>query len=129
MAILPKIRQVDELLRNSESARKVVREVHPEVCFWGLNGKKSMKYSKRKSEGFNERLKVIKKINARCDELVNETLKHKGFGVSRDDILDALCAAVTAKYGFNELKTLPEAPEHDIFGLPMEMVYYRPDMR
>ena len=40
--------------------------------------------------------------------------------VARDDILDALVAAVT---GMNELRTVPGNPEVDSCGLPMEMVY------
>ena len=35
-AILPKIREVDSLLQNSERARRIVREVHLEICFWAL---------------------------------------------------------------------------------------------
>ncbi|MDH4209438.1 MAG: DUF429 domain-containing protein, partial [Anaerolineae bacterium] len=126
-AISPKIREVDLLLRTSEAARGLVREVHPEVCFWGLDGERSMTHPKRTPEGFAERLEVIRKVYGECDECVKEALrKHEGRGAARDDILDALAAAVTARFGLNALKTLPEAPERDEEGLPMEMVYYNP---
>ncbi len=69
---------------------------------------------------------MIRKVYGECDECVKEALlKHEG-GAARDDILDALAAAVTARFGFNALKTLPEAPERDEEGLPMEMVHYDP---
>lgn len=125
--ISPKIREVDRLLRNSKAARTLVREVHPEVCFWGLNGGISMTYSKKTPEGFDERLGLLRKIYGRSKELFEEAwLMHGGWDVIRDDILDALAAAVTARFGFDVLKTLPEAPEKDARDLPMEMVYYNP---
>ena len=46
---------------------------------------------------------------------------------SRDDILDALAAAITAKIGDKGgYKTLPENPPKDSKGLTMEMVYAIP---
>ena len=66
--------------------------------------------------------------NSGCDELVDDALsKYKKSDVNKDDILDSLVAAVTAKCGFDSLRTIPDAPEHDETGLPMEMVYYTPD--
>lgn len=128
-AISPKIREVDDLLTTSEAARTLVREVHPEVCFWGLNGGISMTYSKKTLEGFEERLRVLRKIYGRSEELFKEAwLTHGGWDVARDDILDALAAAVTARFGFDALKTLPKAPKKDTKGLPMEMVYYNPHL-
>ena len=43
-----------------------------------------------------------------------------------DDILDALVAAVTVKIGRERYQTLPPNPCKDSRGLPMEMVYYKP---
>jgi predicted RNase H-like nuclease len=129
LAISPKICEVDCLLTASEAARRLVREVHPEVCFWGLNGGKSMTYSKKTLEGFVERLGVLRKVYGECEECVKEALvKHKRQDVAKDDILDALAAAITARFGFHALKTLPEAPEKDAKDLPMEMVYYNPHL-
>jgi predicted RNase H-like nuclease len=127
LAISLKIQEVDRLLSSSEVTRGLVREVHPEVCFWGLNGGISMTYSKKTLEGFVERLGVLRKVYEECEECVKEALvKHKRQDVAKDDILDALAAAVTARFGFDVLKTLPEAPEEDAKNLPMEMVYYNP---
>jgi predicted RNase H-like nuclease len=108
--------------------RKLVREVHPEICFWGLNGGKSMNYYKRTPEGLYERLEVIRRVYKECEVLVDDALwKYKKSDVKKDDILDALVAAVTARCGFKGLKTIPDAPEHDETGLPMEIVYYLPN--
>ena len=126
-AISKKIREVDELLKTSIKYRKVVREIHPEICFWALNGRKSMKCKKKTQKGCNERLDVIRNVYRDCDELFNEALsKFKRCEVARDDVLDALIGAVTARLGFNSLKTIPDAPERDETGLPMEMVYCLP---
>lgn len=126
--ISDKIKQVDELLISSIKYRKLVREIHPEICFWGLNGRKSMKFNKKTPEGSVERLEVIRKFYDGYDELINKALlKYNKHDVTKDDVLDALVAAVTARLvriDFNALKTIPVTPEHDEMGLPMEMVYY-----
>jgi predicted RNase H-like nuclease len=86
-----------------------------------------MTYSKKTLEGFVERLGVLRKVYGECEEYVKEALvKHRRQDVAKDDILDALAAAATARLGFDALKTLPEAPEKDAKDLPMEMVYYNP---
>ena len=46
--------------------------------------------------------------------------------VARDDILDALAAAVVARHGQGKLQSVPKVPQKDPMGLPMEMVYYLP---
>lgn len=53
--ILPKIREVDRLLLGNEKARRVVREIHPEICFWAFCGK-AMKCSKKTQNGYCERI-------------------------------------------------------------------------
>jgi len=44
---------------------------------------------------------------------------------SRDDVVDAFAAALTARLSEGNLVTLPEIPPRDGEGLPMEMVYWR----
>ena len=46
--------------------------------------------------------------------------------IARDDILDALVAAVVARHGHGKLQSVPNVPQKDPKGLPMEMVYYLP---
>ncbi len=42
----PKIREIDQFLRANPDARRKIREVHPEVLFWSLNGMKAMVHNK-----------------------------------------------------------------------------------
>ncbi len=127
-AIIPKIRQVDELLSVDRAAHERIREVHPEVCFWGLAGR-AMKHKKKSRDGFEERRKVLADWYPQAEEVIASALdKFKRKCVARDDVLDALVAAVTARAGPDNLLTLPKAPERDPRGpggLPMEMVYRR----
>ncbi len=124
-AIARKIQEVDQFLRSKLEARKKIREIHPEVLFWALNGRKEMSHKKSRSAGFEERLRVLRTHFPRSDALVEEALHtFRRSKVARDDILDALAAAVTALFGNGRLSSIPEEPQVDPFGLPMEMVYY-----
>lgn len=121
-AIVPKIREVDELLLKSGRAKGMVREVHPEVCFWGLSGA-PMKYSKKTREGFRERMRVLRRVASDSEALISAAfLEHGGFDAARDDIVDAFVAAVCAR-DISFAKTLPDFPEIDNKGLAMEIVY------
>ena len=128
-AIVPKIREVDELMRRNDKARQFVREVHPELCFWALNDRRPMKKNKKDKSGFEERKVVLSRWLPNADSIVasvRERFLVKEVG--RDDILDALAAAVTALADPSTLRTLPKNPQCDCCGLPMEMVYADPDL-
>jgi predicted RNase H-like nuclease len=45
-SIIPKIRQLDDLLASDGLARQAIREVHPEICFWALNRCCAMRHGK-----------------------------------------------------------------------------------
>ena len=127
-ALLPKIREVDQLLSREASARRIMREVHPEVCFWALAGGRPMQVNKKKRAGFAERRDALKAAYAPCDDIIAEGLMGiTGKRASRDDLLDALAAAVTGLIGAAGLRTMPPSPALDNHGLPMEMVYFSPD--
>jgi predicted RNase H-like nuclease len=127
-AISHKIREVDQFLRTTLEARKKIREVHPELLFWALNNRTSMSHNKKRLEGFVERLNVLRRYFPYCDELVIDALvKFRPDEVEKDDILDAMSAAVTGLYGNGRLYTIPDEPEQDSKGIPMEMVYYSQD--
>jgi predicted RNase H-like nuclease len=121
--IAPKIREVDELLRQRSELVSRVREVHPEVCFWALYGA-PMPHSKKTREGFRARIDTVGAHLPSADELVAAAyLEHGGFDAARDDIVDALVAALTAAHAA-ECLTLPATPEVDPQGIPMEIVYW-----
>jgi myo-inositol-1(or 4)-monophosphatase len=120
LGIISKIREVDEMLLRETKARACFREVHPELCFWALAGR-SMQHNKRKVEGFSERLNVLRSNNSNTAEIVDYALaKFKRKEVWKDDILDALAAAITA---LGPLCSIPDPPELDEKGLPMQMLY------
>lgn len=120
-AITPKIKEVDDLMRTSSKARSIVREVHPEVCFYGLAGGSPMRHKKSLQAGFDERMVVLRRVRPDIDAIVDDALDaYLRKTVARDDVLDAVVAALT---GGGETYTLPESPETDSCGLPMQMVY------
>lgn len=122
--IAPKIREVDDLLADSEYAQLSVREVHPEVCFWAFAGGKPMVHRKKEEVGFRERMALLERVFPGCEELVRATLgRYRRKDVARDDIADALVLAATASAPDAALKTIPAHPDYDARGLPMEMVY------
>jgi predicted RNase H-like nuclease len=126
--IVPNIREVDQFLRTTPEAREKIREIHPEVLFWALNGRMAMTYNKKRLEGFVERLQVLGRHFPQCDELVMEALpRFSRDQVAKDDILDALAAAVTGMCGDDRVVKIPKKLERDAYGLPMEMVYYAQD--
>ena len=124
--IVPKIREIDDLLTKSNHL-SMIRECHPEICFWALNSNNAMQYNKKKKEGRLERLSVLHKYFKHCHELFeNAKSQYLRRQVAYDDIIDAMVCAVTAKYGYNQYSTIPIAPNKDAKGLPMEMVYWLP---
>ncbi len=124
-AIASKIAEVDRvLLSRDASAAPQVREVHPELCFWSLNDRQSMEFGKKRSEGGDERLRLLQGIEPRSEEIYHGACsRFLRKIVARDDILDALVAAVIATHGEDQLQTVPENPPKDARGLPMEMVF------
>jgi O-6-methylguanine DNA methyltransferase len=121
-AIAPKIKEVDEFLKNIKNRHKI-REMHPEVCFWGLNNYSSMQHNKRRQAGFLERKKLLGKFFQHTDELVEQAMKtFCRKELAKDDVLDALAGAITASF-HDSLATLPETTEVDANNLPMEVVY------
>jgi predicted RNase H-like nuclease len=106
-------------------ARKIIREIHPEICFWALSGGRPMQYSKKKQEGFFERQRVLGYVYPKTEAIINEALTaYRRSEVAKDDIIDALAAAVTAKLGFGKFSAIPKIPQVDSKGLDMEMVYF-----
>jgi predicted RNase H-like nuclease len=125
-AIMPKMREVDSFLQDNAVAREVFKEIHPEVCFWGLAGKKPMKANKKEWVGTEERIGVLLPFLPEVKDLLLEGMTRFKGKVVADDILDALAALVTIDEEEGPLNTLPENPEIDSTGLPMSMAYRLP---
>ena len=127
-AIIPKIKEVDTFIRSqaycSSKSKRRIREVHPEICFWGLNGCSEMKHRKKDTLGRYERMQLLKQYLPEVEELFSEArVKYKKKDVADDDIIDALCCVITAMQS-DVLSTIPVSPEEDRKGIPMEIVYY-----
>ena len=126
-AILDRCREADRLLRGDAKARRIVREIHPEVCFWAFAGGRAMEHNKKKAEGFRERIELLKRIRPSAEREIEEMLRQfRRSDVARDDAVDALAAALTASAPAAALRTLPPQPQADRAGLRMEMVYVEP---
>ena len=123
-AIVPKVREVDELLTRNERAREMIREVHPELCFWALNGRQPMRHRKKCAQGIAERMQVLRNVLSEADAICEAALA--GFprkDVAKDDIVDALAALATAVAPLGAQLTTPSNPERDSRGMPMQMTY------
>ena len=118
--ILHMVKQVDELLRRDERARRRFHEAHPEVIFWALAGK-PMAHSKKSGQGFMERVEVLRRYYAHTDAAVKAIWADQGRFVAEDDVIDALALAVAAR--MERFRTLPESPQTDGQGLRMAMIY------
>ncbi|MGD8991537.1 MAG: DUF429 domain-containing protein [Desulfobacterales bacterium] len=122
--IAAKIKEVDTWLQNTRKAQSMVCESHPELCFWALAGKHSMAYPKKTVQGFTERYSVLKKIYPQSGAIVKQALNaFQRKELARDDILDALVLAVSARFSAGKPKTVPLKPALDKKGLAMQIVY------
>jgi len=121
--ILPKIREVDDLLHDDDKSRDLVHEVHPEVCFRGF-AERPMEFSKKSEDGYRERVDILEKSQPGVERFIKEMMaRFPKKSVARDDIVDAIAAAVTASTDPPTLRTLPDRPPLDSEGLPMRMFY------
>ncbi len=121
--ICPKIRELDQWLQTHPAWREKIRESHPEVCFWALNGGGPMVHYKKQHDGRIERQRLLTRHWPQSEATYVQALAafpRKLF--QPDDLLDALVLALTASVP-EQLASLPAAPELDETGLPMEIVY------
>ena len=120
-AIVPKIREVDDILRLDPGLQLRVHEVHTEVCFCYLAGGRHLINGKKSPEGRSERLALL---NVVFGSWVHAALYEKrSLGSQEDDILDAFAALWTAhRILEGTAVTLPFEPPVDSHGLRMEIV-------
>ncbi|MEX0786177.1 MAG: DUF429 domain-containing protein [Dehalococcoidia bacterium] len=107
-----------DLLMTPALQQRIV-EVHPEVCFWAMNGESTVMTKKRSPAGEGERLALLSAVYA--GDIASDIPPS---GAARDDLLDACAAAWTAaRYARGEHGTLPPDPPTDRRGLRMQIVY------
>jgi predicted RNase H-like nuclease len=128
--IANKIAELDSFLCETEpDAVGTIREAHPEVCFWALNGEFATEYSKtgQPAAAFWERIEILETIDDAIIDDVRDASTDLDAKVSNDDVIDAFALALTASRKTGSLRTLPDEPPTDDTGnLPMEMVYAYP---
>lgn len=115
------IKEVDRLLRKDPAFQDRVHEVHPEVCFYFLNGEKPLAHNKKSDDGYKERLKLLAPL---FGQWLSEALKYRTqLASASDDVLDAFAALWTAeRFWMKKSQTIPPDPPIDGFGLRMEIV-------
>jgi predicted RNase H-like nuclease len=125
--IMPKINEVDKFIRTCKETLSIIKEAHPEICFSALAGG-SMKYNKNSKLGFQERRNELIKRFPQTDNVIKHSLKrYRRKDVKKDDILDALVNAITAKLGHQFLVAMPKNFDYDLKGIPMAIWYYKPN--
>lgn len=121
MAIIPKMRELDIFLSENDRYKNVIKESHPEVCFARLNGAVVMT-KKSEMHGLMERVQILSQYfpDLSVDSI---SVRAKELHCNRDDIVDAVCLAVTANLDFQEdTEVIPKNVLVDNHGLKMQMV-------
>jgi predicted RNase H-like nuclease len=115
-AILPKIREINELLQTRPELRHVVREVHPEVCFCELVGA-PLAHRKDRLAGREERRRALARVFPQLEAIEKAG---RAQGLPMEDVLDALAACWSARrLADGHGHSLPATVPHDATGLPM----------
>lgn len=113
----PKIIEVDDFVRAHRHL--MLRETHPELVFWRLNGERPLP-SKRSAEGHALRRELlIGQGILQLDDWLNAT--RIGTGAKADDVLDACACALAARDGERHVPC--GTPPRDAHGLPMQIWY------
>lgn len=119
--IMPKIREIDDLLRQHPHLQNHVREVHPELSFCLLNGR-PLSHSKRTRAGSEERLALVETVYAQ--ETIRSAISDcRTRGAKSDDVLDALAALWSAgRASRGEAEALPPLAANDRRGCFMQVL-------
>ena len=113
------VRQVDDFLLEEKYWQNRLVESHPEVAFQRLNGGNGLHHSKHTEAGIQERIAILRRYGVDPMPLFAEFTPKQ-----HEDILDAVCLAVSAKLGCeNGFETIPANPTCDSRGLKMQMVF------
>jgi predicted RNase H-like nuclease len=113
-SIFPKIREVDQIMQSRP--RRHIREIHPEIAFWLMNGNAEVAESKKTKIGAELRKELLLKWKLPKTLVQSDAPK----GSNHDDLLDALaCAAIARRLHSGDAKPLPDPPCRDELGIPM----------
>jgi len=128
-AIFPKIREIDALLRARPDLIARVYEVHPELAFWALNGRKTLDQPKKvKGTPYGPGMVLRRDLLTRSGSLP-QSLIHAPppRGAAQDDLLDALAGLTVAlDIARGGGQPFPDPPGRDAHGLPVAIWTLRP---
>jgi predicted RNase H-like nuclease len=120
-AIAPKIREVDMLLRADAGAAARVREVHPEVAFWRLNGERALDQPKKvKGRPYEPGLGLRRRLLIGAGIPEASVGAAPPAGAAADDLIDALaCVTIARRIHAGYAQPFPRDYGRDAFGLPI----------
>lgn len=118
MNILPRIKEVDGLLRRSKSLRDRMFEVHPELIFMQMNGE-SIGEGKRTAQGRARRMDCLRQV-FEPDSVESCIAMIEGTPIKLDDLMDAMACCWSAdRIACGIHREVPSEPEFDSIGLRM----------
>ncbi len=121
--LIPKIREIDKVIKKYPGIIGIVKESHPELCFKSFSGR--IKYSKKNVLGKEERLEILTNIDPDSKNIFDYSIKNfKRQDVLYDDILDSIILSITAKFGYGKLSRIPETPQYNELCQKAETVYF-----
>ena len=117
--ILPKVRELDQIMTPGLQFR--IREAHPEVSFFTMAGLAPARAGKKKAEGRDERVNLLKQYFFQVESGLGRFPASKA---TTDDILDAYACSWTAMRIFRGgAGWLPDDPQKDEKDLQMAIWY------
>ena len=122
-AICPKIKEIDEFLLANPQYRNKLVESHPELCFAQLNSGTPIHENKKSDNGLKVRINLLSRHYNKTQAIVNLEKGNYKLKNCLDDVIDALCLAVTGMMSsVTGLSRIPENPMANNRGLVMQMV-------
>lgn len=122
LGIFPKIKELDMFLQNNPEYKNRIQESHPEVCFNRLNDNQTVLTKKNEIDGIEERCAILSNY-VEALEIPKLSFAAKQYKSNVDDIVDAICLAVTAGFVSQDMyDKLPATPMSDNTGLLMQML-------
>lgn len=100
-------------------------ESHPELYFAMLDSGEPVYVNKKTYEGTRKRIEFLRQYYDKTESIIDFVNKDQKLSKCMDDVIDALCLAVTGMIGIKEesLKRIPQNPMMDAKGILMQMVY------
>ena len=115
--IIARVAEVDENVQ--PYWQRTVFEVHPELSFFQLNEDQSLRYSKHRRVGVDERTVLLKARLPGVERIIDQRVP----GAKPAHNVDAaVCLWTSRRIAARAVNRLPEDPEWDSFGLRMEIV-------